>query len=157
MTLNPASLPTVPPSPQDGLPLQVTVGELPVGTVQKVGDYKILGTLGSGGMGIVYKAFDQKLGRIVALKMLQVGREASHEEILRFRTEAEMLGRLQHPNIVQGFDFGIHDGAPFLVMEFVNGGSLGERVQGTPPQPRPAAGGVGENAPAQPRGPGGKG
>src|SRR4051794_8426616 len=139
MTLNPASLPTVPPSPQDGLPLQVTVGELPVGTVQKVGDYKILGTLGSGGMGIVYKAFDQKLGRIVALKMLQVGREASPEEILRFRGEAELLGRLQHPNIVQIFDFGIHDGAPYLVMEFVNGGSLDKRLESTPQPPRRAA------------------
>src|SRR5262245_66603774 len=120
MTINPASLPTVPPQAKDAVPMQTTVGELPVGAAQKIGDYKILGTLGSGGMGIVYKAFDQKLGRIVALKMLQVGHEANSEEILRFRTEAETLGRLQHPNIVQIFDFGVHEGSPYLVMEFVN-------------------------------------
>ena len=139
MTMNPASLPTVPPSPQDGLPLQVTVGELPIGTIQKVGDYKILGTLGSGGMGIVYKAFDQKLGRIVALKMLQVGREANHEEILRFRTEAETVARIQHPNVVQVYEVGSHAGQPFLAMEYCPGGSLADKLAGTPLPPQPAA------------------
>src|SRR5262245_24735640 len=139
MTINPASLPTVPPGSKDALPGQVTVGELPVGAVQKVGDYKILGMLGSGGMGVVYKAFDQKLGRIVALKMLQVGHESNPEELLRFRAEAETLGRLQHPNIVQVFDFGVHEGSPYLVMEFVNGGSLDRKLQGVPQAPRRAA------------------
>src|SRR6478609_308454 len=132
MTINPASMPTIPPDSKDAFPLQATVGELPIGSVQKVGDYKVLGVLGSGGMGVVYKAFDQKLGRVVALKMLQLGVEAGPEEVLRFRTEAETLGRLQHPNIVQIFDFGMHQGAPFLVMEFVNGGSLDRKIQHTP-------------------------
>src|SRR5215210_4148735 len=95
MTLNPASIPTLPPNPTDAMATQPPPrDELPVGAVQKVGNYKILSTLGSGGMGVVYKAFDQKLGRVVALKMLQVGVEAGSEEIARFRTEAETLGRL---------------------------------------------------------------
>src|SRR3954470_3338264 len=118
MTIQPTSLPTMPPGSKDALPQQATVGEVPVGAAQKIGDYKVLGTLGSGGMGVVYKAFDQKLGRVVALKMLHLGREASPEESTRFHSEAEVLGRLQHPNIVQVFDFGIHQGAPYLVMEF---------------------------------------
>src|SRR5262245_4465388 len=111
MTMNPA-LPTVPPT-IEGKPLQSTLAELPVGAIQRIGDYKILGVLGTGGMGIVYKAFDQKLGRIVALKMLQVGVDANPEELLRFRGEAETLGSLQHPNIVQVFDFGMHEGSPY--------------------------------------------
>src|SRR5262245_21319174 len=140
MTLNPtATLATVPPCPQDAAPVQATLAELPVGAVQKVGDYKILGVLGSGGMGIVYKAFDQKLGRIVALKMLQIGLDVGPEEVLRFRGEAETLGRLQHPNIVQVFDFGLHDKSPYLVMEYVNGGGLDKKLQGTPLPPRRAA------------------
>src|SRR6476620_9937323 len=131
MTINPASLPTVPPGSKDAsVPLHATVGELPVGAVQKVGEYKILGVLGSGGMGVVYKAFDQKLGRVVALKMLQAGVDAGPEEMVRFRGEAETLGTLQHAHIVQVHDFGMHQGAPYLVMEFVNGGSLDKKLQG---------------------------
>src|SRR5690349_15578833 len=98
MTINPASLPTVPPATKDALPVQVTVGELPAGSAQKIGDYKILGPLGAGGMGVVYKAFDQRLNRVVALKMMHVGRDPSAEEVARFRGEAEALGKLQHPN-----------------------------------------------------------
>ena len=90
-------------------------------------------------MGIVYKAFDQKLGRTVALKRLHVGVDPGIDAMVRFRGEAETLGSLSHPNIVQVFDFGMHEGAPYLVMEFVTAGSLAEKLRGKPQYPRQAA------------------
>src|SRR4051812_2380668 len=97
MTVKPTTVPlTVPPLPTDTPPEPATLGGLPLGSSDKVGDYKVLCLLGSGGMGVVYKAFDQKLGRVVALKMLQAGVDAGPEEMVRFRGEAETLGTLQH-------------------------------------------------------------
>src|SRR4051794_1639459 len=140
MTMKPtATISNVPPVPTDPPPDLATLGGLPLGSSDKVGDYKILSILGSGGMGVVYKAFDQKLGRVVALKMLQAGVDAGPEEMVRFRSEAETLGTLQHAHIVQVHDFGMHQGAPYLVMEFVNGGSLDKKLQGQPQHPRKAA------------------
>jgi serine/threonine protein kinase/WD40 repeat protein len=86
--------------------------------------YEILGVLGSGGMGVVYKARQLSLRRLVALKMLLAGTPASTEYLARFRTEAEALARLQHPNIVQVFDQGEHEGRPYFAMEYVDGPSL---------------------------------
>src|SRR5829696_1425727 len=98
-------------APTAGLPTPAPTTppvELPSGSTQRVGDYRLLSILGTGGMGVVYKAFDQKLGRVVALKMLQIGLAPEPEELVRFRGEAEVLGSLQHPNIVQIYDFGMH-------------------------------------------------
>src|SRR5262249_39688978 len=67
------------------------------------------------------------------------GASASAEEVVRFRGEAEALGSLQHPHIVQVFDMGLHEGAPYLVLEYVNGGSLDKQLQGQPQAPRRAA------------------
>jgi serine/threonine-protein kinase len=95
--------------------------------------YEILQTLGRGGMGVVYKARQTALNRIVAIKVILSGYHAGPEAMQRFRTEAEAIARLQHPNILQVFDLGEQDGQPYLVMEFCGGGSLTRRDGPMPP------------------------
>jgi serine/threonine-protein kinase len=98
---------------------------------QSIGRYHILEQLGEGGMATVYKAFDTRLERDVAIKVIR--REAfppnQLERILqRFEREAKSLARLNHPNIVKVHDFGDHDGAPYLIMEYLPGGTLKQRL-----------------------------
>jgi serine/threonine-protein kinase len=100
--------------------------------------YEILGVLGRGGMGVVYKARQLSLNRLVALKMILAGAHAGPHELARFHTEAEAAARLQHPNIVQVYEIGTQDGRPFLALEFVDG-SLAKSLAGTPLPPRQAA------------------
>jgi serine/threonine protein kinase len=90
--------------------------------------YQILGELGRGGMGVVYKAWMVNLKRVVALKMTLAGAHAGPAELARFRTEAEAMARLQHPNFAQIYGFGEHAGQPFIVMEFIDGGNLEEKL-----------------------------
>ncbi len=90
--------------------------------------YDILGELGRGGMGVVYKARDHALNRVVAVKMILAGAHAAEAERLRFRREAEAVAALQHPGIVQIFHIGEHAGQPYLALEFVDGGNLAQRV-----------------------------
>jgi tRNA A-37 threonylcarbamoyl transferase component Bud32/DNA-directed RNA polymerase subunit RPC12/RpoP len=101
--------------------------------------YEILGELGRGGMGVVYKARHTKLGRLVALKMILVAEHAGPEERARFQTEAEAVARLQHPNIVQIHEVGEQDGRPFFSLEFCAGGSLEKKLGGVPLPPQEAA------------------
>src|SRR5262249_15794681 len=79
------------------------------------------------------------LKRLVTLKVIQSGDLADSQERLRFRTEAEAIGRLQHPHIVQIFEVGEHAGRPYLVLEYVSGGSLARQLDGTPRPAREAA------------------
>lgn len=90
--------------------------------------YEVQEELGRGGMGVVYRAWDRRLNRPVALKMLLVGAYARTQDRERFRREAEAEAGLRHPNIVQVYDVGELDGRPYFTMEFVEGGSLAERL-----------------------------
>lgn len=101
--------------------------------------FEILGELGRGGMAVVYRARQVALQRIVALKMILNGAHAGPKELARFRAEAAVIARLQHPNIVQVYDVGEAAGRPYFALEFVAGGSLAQYLRGTPQQIRPAA------------------
>lgn len=101
--------------------------------------YEIVGELGRGGMGVVYEARQVGLQRTVALKMLKAGIHAGPKELARFRAEAAVIARLQHPNIVQVYDVGEAAGRPFFVLEFVAGGSLAQHLEGRPQPVRPSA------------------
>jgi eukaryotic-like serine/threonine-protein kinase len=119
--------------PADGTPPPAAGGR------PSIPGYEIFGELGRGGMGVVYKARQLRLNRIVALKMVLAGDHASPEASVRFLAEAESIARLHHPNIVQIFAFGDCDGRPYFEMEYVAGGSLADRLDGIPWPARDAA------------------
>jgi WD40 repeat protein/serine/threonine protein kinase len=102
---------------------------------RQVGDYDILAEVGRGGMGVVYQARHRGLHRLAALKMVLAGEFASPSQELRFRLEAELAARVQHPNIVQVYEIGSYEGRPFLALEWVNGGSLADRLLDGKPWP----------------------
>jgi eukaryotic-like serine/threonine-protein kinase len=91
---------------------------------KKLGRYDILDIVGRGGMGVVYKAIDSSIGRLVAIKMMTVGFADDPDLLKRFYREAQSAGKLQHPNIVTIYDLGDQDGNPYMVMEFVEAESL---------------------------------
>jgi serine/threonine protein kinase len=102
--------------------------------------YEILDIVGCGRYyGIVYKARQIRLNRLVTLKMIAARVEPDPEQLALFRQEAEAIARLQHPNIVQIFDFGEQNGQPYIAMEYVEGGTLAERLLDAPLPPRDAA------------------
>src|SRR5262249_55086505 len=101
--------------------------------------YEVLGVLGRGGMGIVYRARHVRLKRLVALKMIRSAEPPGPQEQERFRVEAEAVARLQHPNVVQIFAVGEAQGHPFLALEYVDGGSLANKLAGAPLPAREAA------------------
>jgi serine/threonine-protein kinase len=110
----------------------------PARSVQIPG-YELLGELGQGGMGVVYRARQLRLNRPCALKMILAGSHAREETAARFLAEAEAIARLQHPHIVQIHHIGDADGLPFFELEYLPGGSLDRRLDGTPWEPRRAA------------------
>jgi serine/threonine protein kinase len=128
------------PTEQDYLPrfgeqeevVRRVLAEMPRGALPHVPGYEVLEELGRGGMGVVYKARQKGLERDVALKMILSGAHAGADEIRRFRTEAEAIAKLQHPNVVQVFEIGEHQGQPFISLELCAGGGLDSRLAGTP-------------------------
>ncbi len=102
--------------------------------------FDIVDVLGRGGMGVVYRARQHDLKRTVALKMILAGAHADRAARSRFRNEAQAIARLQHPNIVQVFAVGEHDGLPYFALEYCPGGSLARQLGGTPLPPADAAG-----------------
>ncbi len=130
----------IPNAPRGTETLQVAVPPpLPSPTLPQVPDCEVLSLLGSGGMGKVYKARQLSLKRLVAVKMILAGVEPAGEETGRFRVEAEAVARLQHPNIVRIFEIGEAQGCPYLVLEYVDGGSLADRLDSGPLPPDQAA------------------
>jgi eukaryotic-like serine/threonine-protein kinase len=100
--------------------------------------YDFLAVLGHGGMGVVYKALQQRLNRFVAVKMIRAGSLARPEDLARFRVEAETVANLCHPNIIQIFDVGEIGGLPYVALELLEGGSLDAMLAGSP-QPEVAS------------------
>jgi serine/threonine-protein kinase len=107
----------------------------------RVPGYEVQAVLGSGGMGVVYKAQCLRLNRPVALKMLLAGAYAGRHERTRFQREAEAVAALRHPHVVQVYEVGELDGRPYYTMEFLEGGSLAEGLAGVP-KPAPCAVGL---------------
>lgn len=93
-------------------------------TVTKIGKYDVIEVLGKGGMGVVYKAMDNLIERVVAIKMMTGGFAENPDLLKRFYREAKSTGMLQHPNIVIVYDLGDHEGNPYLVMEYLDGEPL---------------------------------
>src|SRR5262247_810298 len=93
-----------------------------------VSHYRVLSPLGSGGMGVVYLAEDERLGRQVAVKLLPPEASTHQHALDRFRLEARTASSLNHPSICTVYDIGVHDGAPYLVMELLRGETLRERL-----------------------------
>ncbi len=122
--VSPADVPTLAPTGPEATFAETACPLVP--------GYQILSEVGRGGMGVVYKARQEGLDRLVALKMILAGSHAGPEHLARFRAEAKAIGHLRHPNIVQVYQVGQHEGKPFLALEYADGGSLAQALDGRP-------------------------
>src|SRR5262249_56533104 len=120
-----------PPGISDSETVVPTGSVTAAGTGASVPGYEIIRELGRGGMGVVYLARQTKLNRPVALKMILAGSHAGTADLGRFQTEAEAIARLRHPNIVQVYGVGGHEGKPYLSLEFRGAGSRAKKLAGT--------------------------
>jgi serine/threonine protein kinase/WD40 repeat protein len=107
--------------------------------IKRLGQYVLIERIGHGGMGIVYKAYDETLKRFVAIKMLRGVLQLSNYATARLMVEAKSIAQLNHPNIVQMHDIGQDEGGPFLVMQFASGGNLIQKLSGGVLSPKAAA------------------
>src|SRR5688572_24802683 len=97
---------------------------MPIPSGTSIGPYEIVGWLGAGGMGEVYRARDPRLGRDVAIKVIPESFASNATRLARFEQEARAAGRLNHPNVLAVYDVGSHRGAPYIVSELLEGESL---------------------------------
>jgi serine/threonine protein kinase len=123
----------------DSAPDVTITGDKPSTTLPTIAGYEILGHIGHGGMGVVYRARQLDSGRLVALKMVSSGAHASPSEKARFRTETESARRIRHPHVVEVYEVGEQNGLPFVAFEFMDRGSLAEALGGSQMPPRYAA------------------
>ncbi|MBI3725292.1 protein kinase, partial [bacterium] len=124
---SPARAPTLIDAP---IALAAEVEKAKTDPKRAFGRFLLLGELGKGGMGVVYRAFDQKLKRAVALKMILPGADSSADLVRRFYREAEAVARLRHPNIVTVHEAGESSGKHYLAMDFIEGSTLATRLKG---------------------------
>src|SRR5512136_1560308 len=97
-----------------------------------LGPYEVVASIGAGGMGEVYKARDARLERDVAIKVLPAAVATDEARLRRFQLEARAASALNHPNILTIYDVGVHGGAPYLVMELLEGQTLAQYLGGHP-------------------------
>lgn len=114
-------------------PVAIDIVETLAAPTETVPGYRILGVIGRGGMGVVYRAEQRTLGRTVALKTILVSRMADQGVVDRFAVEARTVGQLRHPNIIAAHDFGRHAGRLFLAMELVEGTDLDAKIRSDGP------------------------
>ncbi len=128
--------PEEPGSP--GFAVRASAGEAG-SRLPRIASYDLLDVLGEGGMGVVYRARQRGLNRLVAVKMIRGAGRGRPGLLARIRIEAEAVARLHHPNIIQIFEIGEADGEPFVSLELLEGGSLEDRLAGTPQPGRDSA------------------
>src|SRR5207248_6355151 len=125
--------PTLPPDGSSVLgTLPQSAGEAAANGAAAVPGFIVLGELGRGGMGIVYKARQVALNRVVALKMILAGGHSSPEQRERFAAEAQAVAALHHPGVVQVYEYGTHQGLPYFALELCPGGSLAAKLAAGP-------------------------
>jgi serine/threonine-protein kinase len=120
-----------PVSPTGRQEPNLIIDAVPIAPGTKLGQYEVQDFIGQGAMGLVYRAYHEQLQRTGAVKVLQ-GIAPGPDSTARFRHEAQAIAQMRHPNIVNVYDFGEHDGVPYMIIEFVPGGSLADRLNRGP-------------------------